>query len=235
MQHKTISCLTFYRWCNLCYIPISNAFCQLTNPSRGMVRLRSTVACVWSCFFVSALELCSFPMRVRKPDWKLFLSAAHHQLLPGCSHRSTLATCSISPLNVNTLNPSVSCTSQWQVFLCSGMCTGMNAVWLCVFSVFFICTAIKLWDGMSGLDIKDSFQFDDFVYSVPTGGQHVMRFVVKTLRSSFYCIPVQAACSPNNINYSSKKKYFARAKTDNSLISSISCRIFSSSWEFLHS
>lgn len=111
---------------------------------------------------------------------------------PGRSRLSTVATCSISPPNVNTLNPFVSCTSQWRVFVSSGMSTGMNAVWTCVLSVTFVYTAIRNWHRMSGLDIKDSFQFDDALL-LPHWGQCVMRFVVTTLRSSFESIPLQVA------------------------------------------
>lgn len=88
---------------------------------------------------------------------------------PGCSHRSTVATCSSSPLNVNTLNPSVSCVSHWQVFVSLGMSTRINIVWMSVFSVFATYIVIKLWDVMSGLDTKDSFQVTCLSLPSPLG------------------------------------------------------------------
>lgn len=140
------------------------------------------------CLFVFSPGVVFLPREGEKTRLKAVPLCCTLPTPPGRSHRSTVATCSTSPPNGNTFNPSISCTSQWQVFVSLCMSTGMNAVWMSVFSVFFIYTAIKLggnaWVGHQGHPVWWLCLFR------PHWGQRVMQFVVKTLDSNFYCMPV---------------------------------------------
>lgn len=117
-----------------------------------MARLKSTVASVWSCFFVffvSALELCSFPMRVRKLDWKLFLSAAHHRLPPDAP-TAPLSPHALFPLRMWTLSIPPSPVRLSGKCLCPRACPQGWMLCECVDSVYCLFT-LQLNSGMGCL------------------------------------------------------------------------------------
>lgn len=98
----------------------------------------SNLACVWSClfFFCFSPGVVFLPCEGEKSRLKAVPLCCTSPTPPGHPHGSTVAACSISPPNVNTLNPSISCKSHWQMFVSSGMSTEIHAVWMCVFSIF---------------------------------------------------------------------------------------------------
>lgn len=148
----------------------SNAFCQ--HPSQEMARYNQSSLCLklfflFVCLF-SALELCSFPVRERKLDWKLFLSAAHYQLPPDAP-TAPLSPHALLPLQMGTLSIPPSPVRLSGKCLCPCACPQEWMLFGWVYSAYSLFTLQLNWEVMPGLDIKD-IQFDDFASSVPTGG-----------------------------------------------------------------
>lgn len=158
-------------------------------------------------FFVSVLELCSSPVRVRKPDWELFLSATHHQVSPGCSHCHHMLyfpfKCEHSQ-SLHLLLVSVPSVQRESSGVSSGVCGSSksfngNKLW--------ICRSYMLSLHHSRLFRCSRGEFDAIVSSSPTELCVWRRLLWRRWAAAFFFASLcYATFSPNIITYSHPRR-----------------------------